>query len=139
MMNPEIKTRWVAWLRANADKQSQGRLQRVTDIGDSLRAGFCCLGGLCELAVEDGIIERKLCTDPLLDAQMYSYGTNNGGLVPFSWSHTSLPDAVLTWAGLNSSDPRVRVEGYGFQSLTYVNDNIRLNFNQIADLIEEQL
>lgn len=139
MMNPEIKARWVAWLRANADKQTQGRLQRVTGIGDSLVAGFCCLGGLCELAVEDGIIERRLCVDPTFEAQMYSYGTDKDRGVPFSWSHSSLPDAVLTWAGLNSSDPRVRVEGYGLQGLTYVNDSIRMNFNQIADLIEEQL
>ena len=37
-MNPQIKARWVQWLRDNVDKQGVGALN---DSGK-----FCCLGGL---------------------------------------------------------------------------------------------
>jgi hypothetical protein len=139
MMNPEIKARWVAWLRANADKQTQGRLCRVTGVD----AGYCCLGGLCEIAVEDGIISKEIVEDHMFDgALMGKYGTESESEDFLTRcraiSHTILPSAVTTWAGVEDHDPKVTVNGY-LLPLTYVNDNMRLNFNQIADLIEEQL
>jgi hypothetical protein len=135
MMNPEIKARWVAWLRANADKQTQGRLCRLGK--DGAPDGYCCLGGLSEIAVQDGIITKQEVPDSILGGTMGVYGTfEDGGYG--SASHTSLPSAVVPWAGVENWDPKVTVDG-GLVQLTYVNDNMRFNFNQIADLIEEQL
>jgi len=141
MMNPEIKARWVAWLRANADKQTHGRLCRV-GVKDSVD-GYCCLGGLCEIAVEDGIIFKQIGDDPMFEGkQMVTYGTESGSedlsIRCRATSHTTLPSAVITWAGVEDLDPKVTVNKH-LVPLTYVNDDMRLNFNQIADLIEEQL
>lgn len=135
MMNPEIKARWVAWLRANADKQTQARLCRVGKDGAS--DGYCCLGGLSEIAVQDGIISKQEVPDSMLGGTIGVYGTfEDGGYG--SVSHTSLPAAVVPWAGVESSNPKVTVGG-ALVPLTYLNDDLRFNFNKIADLIEEQL
>lgn len=132
-MNPEIKARWVAWLRANVDKQGRGYLQQL-DTSDYSPAGFCCLGGLCELAVQDGIIQSR----SIGDGQAYcvrhiAYGGMDG-------SDQFLPESVRLWAGLDQVDPRVSWGDPGnVEPLTYLNDQVRLDFNQIADLIEAQL
>jgi len=131
-MNPEIKARWVAWLRANADKQARGKLQRITATNDDNGIGFCCLGGLCEIAVADGIIRSKII-DPGYGSQLVvSYGADR------AWNANSLPEDVVNWAGLHSMDPALVVAGER-HPLTNINDILRLNFHQIADLIEQQL
>lgn len=90
-MNPEIKARWVAWLRANVDKQARGYLQRL-DPSDHSPAGFCCLGGLCEIAVQDGIIQsRHIGTGKISDVRRIRYGIPGG--LP-SGSDQILPEAV---------------------------------------------
>lgn len=70
---------------------------------------FCCLGVLCKLS----------------------------GL-EFSPERGYLPDSVVKWAGLDSISPGVVKDGVT-DSLAYLNDVKGLTFNQIADLIEEQL
>lgn len=139
MMNQEIKARWVAWLRANVDKQARGRLHHI-GTGPTPREGFCCLGGLCELAIEDGIITKKEVPDSMMGGTMAVYGTfeDDGGSCD-SQSHTSLPTAVVAWAGVQNRDPRVNVQDTGLQPLSVVNDDLRLNFEAIANLIEAQL
>jgi hypothetical protein len=93
--------------------------------------------------VEDGIISKKIMEDPMFDgSQMASYGTESDSedlsIRCRATSHTTLPSAVVPWAGVEDPDPKVTVDGV-LVPLTYVNDDMRLNFNQIADLIEEQL
>ena len=136
MMNPTIKARWTAWLRANADKQSVGKLSRTFSAVEDRLVGFCCLGGLCELAVQDGVIVSMVLGGDMV--RYVNYGANA------DWSGDVLPEAVAAWAGLESCDPEVRVtvppDGQtGLHSLTALNDDYRFNFNQIADLIDEQL
>lgn len=155
-MNQEIKARWVAWLRANADKQSVGRLNRVTsDDEPNHPVGFCCLGGLCEIAVQDGVIEART-----KELSAHRYSTDYGQLVEYGKfdelsvenydpSDTVLPKSVREWAGLTDSDPtvtitdengKVRTTEHGdVTTLTHLNDELRYNFNQIADIIEAQL
>lgn len=122
-MNAEIKARWVAWLRANVDKQGYGALRNPDD-------KFCCLGGLCELAVADGII-----THGVLGVHHW-YGEP----LPGQRTSSHLPQLVQDWAGLSSFSPTVRVDG---QSTTLVdlNDDPEApwDFNRIADIIEQQL
>jgi hypothetical protein len=42
-MNPEIKAKWIADLRANPDLQGRTYLRRTRD------GKFCCMGRLCEI------------------------------------------------------------------------------------------
>lgn len=123
-MNPEIKARWTAWLRANPDKQGHGRL---ADEGK-----FCCLGVLCELAVADQVIG-----EPWYDGRITHYGELLHSDDSTLSSYSVLPRAVRDWAGLAASDPRVHAYT-GKHPLSYLNDN-GFTFLEIADLIDAQL
>jgi hypothetical protein len=128
-MNPQIKARWVQWLRDNVDNQGIGTLN------DSGR--FCCLGGLCELALQDGIV------DFYPNGRDSAYGPPNSA--PKGWADALLPQVVSEWAGLDGEDnPVVMAIPEGGEErdeicMTGLNDEWGYNFNQIADLIEEQL
>jgi hypothetical protein len=74
-MNPEIRARWVAALRSGEYRQGDGHLR----MGDRL----CCLGVLCELAVEDGVVNGVQLSD---------------GLWEYNGSAGWLPPAVVDWA-----------------------------------------
>lgn len=130
-MNLEIKARWVADLRSGRFQQGFGKLRGY----DGDQELFCCLGVLCEIAVQDGIIERT---------------TQGGSGIPGYTSNLTafvdiLSPEVSSWAGLHDTDPSVRMndEFAGgdeeFMELSGVNDDLKLSFSKIADLIEEQL
>lgn len=124
-MNPEIKARWVAWLRENRGRQGRGVLRR----GTGADARFCCLGGLCEIAVADGVIEARIP----YNSSICIYGDT------VDISDIKLPRTVMEWAGLAENDPYVLPKAYSRLTLGYLNDQLRFNFNQIADIIDEQL
>ena len=119
-MDPQIRARWVAALRSGKYEQGIGYLR--------CDAGLCCLGVLCELAVQDFVIPL-----PVLEDGVWFYVSKTG----------SLPDAVVRWAGLLSTDPDI-----GGTVLSDFNDGLlevcaadrraveRRTFAQIADLIE---
>lgn len=138
-MNTEIKKKWVTALRSGKYPQgSRGQLRKdiLTDGVDV--SHFCCLGVLCDLAVEEGIISDPEFHEVDGTGYEYVYGDEADS----SWSY--LPRSVFTWAGLPSSNPRVTVQGEKNYSLSALNDgNLdtgkRYTFDQIADLIEEQL
>lgn len=114
-MNPEVKTKWLAALRSGQFKQGRGRLARVTPEGEE----FCCLGVLCELAVQEGVAKRKL------DWEIFVY----------DFSEHYLPETVAEWSGLD--------DGQGcrpgtFDSLSVLNDDRCYTFDQIADIIEAE-
>lgn len=121
-MNPDIKTRWLAALRDPAAKQGKGRLGRVN--GER-----CCLGVLCDIAVQDGVIdlpipnsipERGKVASPTAGPSLV-YGPNGGYL-------DYLPREVVEWADADDVDQ---------QSLGRRNDG-GSSFAQIADWIEEK-
>jgi hypothetical protein len=121
-MKPAIKKRWLAWLRDPENKQSSGFLQDAN--------GFCCLGGLCELAVDDGIIEKRV-----------SYT----GIWEYDGRRDYLPDKVAAWAGLFNEDgkvvnrPAVFAKGdISKTSLDTLNDD-GVSFSEIARLIDKHL
>jgi len=133
-MDPQIKARWVQWLRDNVDKQGVGTLN---DSGK-----FCCLGGLCELALQDGIVDfypngRDSAYGPV--------GTDPTDPATSGWGETLLPQVVSEWAGLGTDENPIVMAAFedGDEpqkvSMTTLNDTWEYNFNQIADLIEEQL
>lgn len=131
-MKAEIKTRWLEALRSGRFPQTKGVLERTSrgiadELGNADEVGFCCLGVLCSLAVEDGVIQRK---EGVGGVALYGDGEGH--------SEAELPDAVVRWAGLDSTDPEVvdpaRDRTY---SLAAINDTGG-SFEHIAGLIEAQ-
>lgn len=113
-MNQEIKQRWVEALRSNQYQQTKGFLH--DDIG------FCCLGVLCDLAVQDGVIEET--------------SVNDGDYFCYDTESTLLPYEVVEWARLSSKDPKV--VNNGETTLSTLNDNGN-SFISIAEVIDHQL
>ena len=70
---------------------------------------YCCLGVLCEVS----------------------------GL-PYNGHDSFPPVSVCDWAGLLAYNPQVLIDGKEL-ALTTLNDDYRMSFNEIADLIESQL
>jgi hypothetical protein len=147
-MNQEIKAQWVADLRSGEFPQGRRALRKTVnpDTGKVYadgKARFCCLGVLCERAVEAGIITRGA-------EGGYTVATND-------WNNLNglLPASVARWAGLTKqsiyrsdlampiSDLEVTFEGKQ-TTLACLNDGSpgvihRQNFATIADVIESQL
>lgn len=117
-MNPEIKAAWIAKLRSGEFEQGLGLLR---DKDDKL----CCLGVLCELGVEAGIVKRNQSSlgEPFAYGEMGMTGL--------------LPSEVIDWSGIYENSPWVHLqESNDDYSLTQLNDSWKFNFTQIADAIE---
>jgi hypothetical protein len=125
-MKPEIKALWVAWLRDPKNQQGRGYLNRDGKL--------CCLGGLCELAAEAGVV-TKTVDEQDGGAIRYTGPDTEHGMHTRS-SITILPYAVVLWADVYVRDPNVRYDGQT-RSLTALNDDERLPFAAIARAIEE--
>ena len=121
-MNTEIKTKWIAALRSGNYKQGFKRLHYKGEWGDV----YCCLGVLCELAIESNVPIRR---EPIPQNTLVNNG-NTQGYGPISVSeyrnYNLLPDTVHEWSGLSYDE--------SFQ-LSYHNDE-GLPFTGIADIIE---
>ena len=120
-MNPEIKAQWVAALRSGEYKQGNEYLHR----GDT----FCCLGVLCDLAIEAGAPEVKENRHP------------DGSISTYNGSESYLPSSVVEWAGLSCSDPFLVFKSGEVNECHPVSDfnDCGATFDEIADLIEAQL
>ncbi len=109
-MDSEIKAQWVAALRSGEYQQGGGSLHNPEN------NTHCCLGVLCELAVQAGVIAAK---EPQVSISL------------FAGRSASLPPEVVSWASVDSSDPC----DHTGRSLSDMNDS-DVSFIQIADLIE---
>lgn len=128
-MDPAIRARWAAKLRSNEFIQGTSWLG-YDDIRDEDRRKNCCMGVLCELAIEDGIITSEIIE----------------GTVIYAGEARLLPEEVRVWAGLYDPDPDLRNfregdQGYfddpdGVMTCSAANDQEGMNFFQIADLID---
>ncbi len=116
-MNKDIKTKWVGALRSGDYYQTKETLYDGN--------GYCCLGVLCELAVEAGVVE-------LYEGFGEHYYRSN--LDAEDENSIELPLAVQKWAGFRSAVPNV-----GHKSLITLNDEDGRDFNYIADKIEKYL
>ena len=134
-MNPEIKKMWADALRSGKYVQGTRYLKYETPQGFC----HCALGVLCDLAVKAGVAEW-------FDAADADEHPALGSLVHVSHcdiGETALPRSVAEWAGLagiSCYDPNL----WGPERLCKLlisewNDVRGLSFNQIADMIEEQL
>ena len=108
-MRKEIAEKWVAALRSGEYGQITGGLANVD------RSQHCCLGVLCELAIEDGV-SVYLEPDHPTHASWMRFDNLLG----------ALPESVGTWAGMTISKGRV---------LAAMNDAGE-PFVKIADAIE---
>lgn len=127
-MNENVKRRWVEALRSGKYEQGHGAL-RKRRYGSTDEYTYCCLGVLCELAADEGVVEHGnagYITDP-----------ND----PDSTYYMLPPPAVWKkWAGLSDIDPAVYEPSLdGPVSLTFLNDTEKWTFEQIATAIEEHL
>lgn len=120
-MNPEIKKQWVDALRSGTYLQGKGKLR-------SGNGEFCCLGVLCDL-------HAKATKTPW-----------GGGVYAAEYlGHSGvLPDAVISWAGLQQLAPNFHGGSCGRigtgknpESLVSLNDEGR-SFKEIADMVEEK-
>jgi desulfoferrodoxin (superoxide reductase-like protein) len=100
-----IQQEWVDTLRNSDIKQATG----VLGLQNGAR---CCLGVLCDIAVEHGIIDP-----PNVDEHYIKYGT--------AFYH--LPITVANW---------VKIADYAEQKLEFQNDEVGMSFKEIADYIE---
>lgn len=116
-MNQQVKTKWLEALRSGFYDQDRGRLRT--------EAGFCCLGVLCDLYAE----EHK---------DVHWTTSYVEGEYTFLGREGTLPQPVVYWADLKSSTPLVSYENDTYE-LAELNDSLELTFDEIADVIEEQL
>lgn len=126
-MNPEVKAEWVKELRSGKYVKGVNYL--------NTGGTYCCLGVLSELAVKHGVMTRIDHSDGPNCYRMVA--DIDRGL------HESYPPAALAdWAGGEARDgvfrPSVEHDGVRVY-LDALNDRGELSFNDIADLIEEQL
>ena len=122
-MKSDIAALWIDALRSGLYAQGDGRLTTIMPSGDK---EYCCLGVLCELAVEAGVI------DSVDDDVRVGYGPYMAEYLP--------PTEVVEWAGLHSEDGEFSfADENGFQSnsLVSMNDNQYENFSAIAYSIAE--
>lgn len=121
-MRGEIKERWVSELRSGNYEQGKIALKSVDDDGVTR---YCCLGVLCEMAVEAGVIKSERVT-------------KNQGLWAFGNYQTSgMPDEVMEWAGMSGLSD-LGHGPWGDASLSGRNDRGH-PFPEIADFIEENI
>ena len=124
-MLKEVKELWVKALRSG--KFEQGTEFLVSEDPDGSDTQYCCLGVLCELYVN----EKKERDWNELEV-----------------SEEILPEEVMEWSGLSERNPVVIVQGIR-NNISAFNDGTardedghgleQSSFNEIADIIEEQL
>lgn len=141
-MKPEVKEKWLAHLRSGEFIQATGNLKKVPadsvpdemsweePLPEGVQCAYCCLGVLCEVAVQDSIIDAASQatgsewgdTDPGDKVYYYDY---------FRYAnHEDLPaQEVYDYAGVNDA-----VGSW----LASQNDQGR-TFGQIANWIEKYL
>ena len=126
LMKEEIRKRWVQALCSGKFKKGEGSLY------NSDSESHCALGVLCELAVQDGVTQRR---DSRHGGPSF-YGKDGEGC------DSILPPEVVEWAGLDSPSPMVSYadESNGetnFWTVSEMND-LGASFEYIAEKIESE-
>lgn len=136
-MNKDIARRWVEALRSGRFEQTKGALARKLDNG---KVGYCCLGVLCELAVEENVIPSKVAPPEYTDRFVFGTGDMMPGVEVDTWASAGglddryrLPVSDEIAEDLREAGITVR---HNMAFLPELNDNLGLTFNEIADLIE---
>lgn len=132
-MKPEIKDEWVKRLVSGIYPQGVSFLNSMG--ADRVRR-FCCLGVLCEMAVEDGVVLREIHVTGS-GVHFVAYQDIGGQRTS---SSTGLTPAVRSWARLVVlSNPLSGNVGVGETNLMRLNDSDKKSFREIAGYIQEHL
>jgi len=118
-MKADIAKKWVAALRSGEYEQG---IEALCQEGK-----FCCLGVLCELASNEGVVSRTV-----INGDDAVYGID--------LQRDYLPHEVQKWSGVrcSSGEYTALVDGSRYEkSLVGHNDVDNLSFDEIADIIEE--
>lgn len=145
-MKKQIKDEWVRRLRSGDYEQGSGYLH--------FQDTYCCLGVLCDMAVEAGVIEETY-----RPSERIAVFGKTGDWQPGDWQTQTLPHSVAEWAGLLPTrsvtiDGRGDIRVYahlpydipredpengsmpGVLDLMEANDNEGYTFGEIATAIE---
>lgn len=124
MSNRVARDLWVAALRSDKYQQTTGALRN--------EVGYCCLGVLCEVAIEAGV--------------EIDVGTTENGVTVYDGNVEHLPESVCKWAGITSNpvaivddesgdDDTMQIE----REFVMLNDDDGWDFPAIANIVEAQL
>lgn len=117
-MKPDVKEKWLAALRSGKYRQGTGYLKYQVNDG-TIR--HCCLGVLCEIAIQEHAILEKFSNEPT-DLHFFPIGAANA----------VLPWSVARWAGLTECNPAVP----NHETLASLNDDSD-DFDLVIETIEE--
>lgn len=123
-MKAEIAELWAQALESGKYQQTTGKLHRKIAEVEGVQPGLCCLGVLCELAVEAGVpVDRS----------------ENEYEVVYDKVQSVLPSSVQRWAGMHSSNGEYRpFVDYGNHGAALSSDNDSgAPFSVIAKTIRE--
>jgi hypothetical protein len=135
-MHPERKELWTTALRSGDYEQGQEALRVSGREEDGSADAYCCLGVACEVyRKETG--EGGWHRDDSGFWMFRSGELDDYGYYDQSWS--SLPRKVAEWYGVRRDELTVDFDNDSRNQLTNLNDNEAQSFEQIADLIDEQL
>lgn len=126
-MKAEVKAQWVAALRSGDYVQGHSRLVEYDFSGNSF---YCCLGVLCDLAVKAGV-EGIRASRAGFHVDVHPI-YNDGPIEALENGY--LPPVVQEWAEVDGHNPMA-----GSNALAAWNDQRAVDFDRIADLIEEHL
>lgn len=131
-MNYDVMKLWVDALRSGKYEQGQWYLHSKINMFDGEQKDrFCCLGVLCELAIEAGVEVKKWYDNELFNTE-------------YAGNSVAIPIVVMEWAGMKSNNGEINVPIYppepetdynGETTLSSENDNSK-SFKEIADMIE---
>ncbi len=121
MNQREVIREWVRRLRSGDYLQGRSVLEKIREDG---RSEFCCLGVLCRIAVEEGLISSKvLKVSPFNAVPIVEYGVTET-----LEGNSKLPTVgVQEWSGVNY----LKCCKYA-----HMNDSEHKTFNEIANEVE---
>jgi hypothetical protein len=122
-LREEVKVKWLEALRSGRYTQGTGALQSVHEDGSR---SFCCLGVLCEVAIEMGVV---------LDMGTVRDETPAGSIVTYDGASSYPPAKVEEFA--NQGGRTLAGWEVNGESLVNMNDNRGDSFETIANFIEE--
>ncbi len=132
-MNPEVKELWVSALRSGDFSQGKNLLHKTFPNDPEKADEYCCLGVLCAIAVQNGVISEEDVTKHSIDEEYDYFGYADGTAF--------LPTPVQKWSGVESDNGEYNDNDddgvYRPRSLVFLNDD-GIPFENIANVIEEK-
>lgn len=125
-MKPDKKALWVEALRSGDYQQGQYNLR----VGDR----YCCLGVLCDLYAKEHAQDEN---------KQWDIHSREDSVYEFLAETELLPVDVQKWAGIQDPSGHIMrgqvIIGGSYSSLSGLNDDEGMTFEELADVIEAKL